>query len=135
MVDIVKLNKIKNPNKIMVGKKIELPGYVNLNAPAPVRKHKPVVKKVVEKKPQAVATEKTVKSAPVAADAAAPVVTGDSGTRAAAMAPIHIIEPGQDLNSIAMIYSVRKEDLLKLNNLSSDQVKVGQSIKIPPPLE
>ena len=58
----------------------------------------------------------------------------------AAMAPksnevLHVVEPNQDLGSIAMMYGVRAEEVLKLNNLTSPDVKVGQTLKIPPPAE
>ena len=48
---------------------------------------------------------------------------------------LHVVEPNQDLNSIAMMYGVRAEEVIKLNNLSSPDVKVGQTLKIPPPVE
>jgi LysM repeat protein len=48
---------------------------------------------------------------------------------------LHVVEPNQDLSSIAMMYGVRAEEIIRLNNLSSPDVKVGQTLKIPPPLE
>jgi LysM repeat protein len=39
--DIAKMNSLANPNKLRAGQKLELPGYVNLDAPKPPRKHKP----------------------------------------------------------------------------------------------
>jgi LysM repeat protein len=48
---------------------------------------------------------------------------------------LHVVEPNQDLSSIAMMYGVRAEEVIKLNSLSSPDVKVGQTLKIPPPAE
>ncbi len=48
---------------------------------------------------------------------------------------LHVVELNQDLNSISMMYGVRAEEVMKLNNLSSPDVKAGQTLKIPPPVE
>lgn len=185
--DIMKMNKISDANKIKVGQKLTLPGYVNLNAPAPVRKKKAAVKTV---KHAAAGGEYVVKSGDslgliaanhgttvkdlkaannltsdairvgqklalpggkaAAAPAAAPVATEPEA--APAVAPeggvpveavpaaggtevLHVVEPNQDLNSIAMMYGVRAEEVMKMNNLTSPDVKVGQTLKIPPPAE
>jgi LysM repeat protein len=48
---------------------------------------------------------------------------------------LHVVELNQDLNSIAMMYGVRAEEVMTLNNLSSPDVKPGQTLKIPPPVE
>ena len=48
---------------------------------------------------------------------------------------MHVVEPNQDLNSIAMMYGVRVEDMMRVNNLATPDVKVGQTLKIPPPVE
>ena len=45
---------------------------------------------------------------------------------------LHVVEANQDLASIAMMYGVRQEDLIKANNLTSPQVAAGQTLKIPP---
>lgn len=64
---------------------------------------------------------------------------GDAPMLAATNAPaksseiLHVVEANQDLASIAMMYGVRQEDLMKVNNLSSTQVAAGQTLKIPPP--
>lgn len=197
--DLMKANKITDANKIRVGQKLTLPGYVNLNAPAPVAKKKAtaatkkpagaskaaapaaageyVVKsgdslaKIAHKhgttvaalkqannlssdnlkigqklvlgggaaaKPAAPAVEQG--AAPVAPEGA-PAVEPGAGQGAAPLPEpkanevLHVVEPNQDLNSIAMMYGVRAEDLMKQNNLSSPDVKVGQTLKIPPPTE
>ncbi len=192
--DIMKLNKISNANKIHVGQKLTLPGYVNLDAPVPPRPKKAVsaVKKSTKAAaPVAAASgEYVVKSGDslgkiahshgttVAALKQANNLTSDSlqigqklvlsGKAPAVEAPalpaegapgvealvapaegapaegtpapksnevLHVVEPNQDLNSIAMMYGVRVEDMMKLNNLATPDVKVGQTLKIPPPVE
>jgi LysM repeat protein len=84
---------------------------------------------------------------PAAAAAPAPATAGPAA-EAAPPAPvpslpadikpsdiIHVVEPNQDLGSIAMMYGVRAEEIIRLNRLTNDQVSVGQSLKIPPPAE
>lgn len=85
-------------------------------------------------------------AAPAAKEGAAPA--GDTVTPDAAPAQpapdvlppksndvLHVVELNQDLNSIAMMYGVRAEEVMTLNNLSSPDVKPGQTLKIPPPVE
>jgi LysM repeat protein len=193
--DLMKMNKIASANKIRVGQKLTLPGYVNLNAAAPVRSKKAVVaKKPAHKSAKAVAgageylvksgdslgliaqrTGTTVAALKQANSLAsdklqinqklvipkggaapvAPVVATDVAAEGVpavvpevAPAPesaplsepkanevLHVVEPNQDLNSIAMMYGVRVEDMMRLNNLATPDVKVGQTLKIPPPVE
>lgn len=184
--DILKMNKISNPNKIRVGQKLILPGYVDLNAPAPARPRK-VAKpqKVVPASGNvyvvksgdtlghiAVAHKTTVKAikaangltsdrvnvgqklalpqgAAAAAEQpaaevkdAAPAGEVPAATEVVAPLPpaasnevLHVVEPNQDLNSIAMMYGVRADEVIALNKLTSPDVKVGQTLKIPPPAE
>jgi len=136
--DIVKMNKISNPNKIVVGSKLTLPGYVDLNAKEPVRKvRKASVPKVAKKAtaPKAVKTADASAEAPVVATEA-PVLTADAAVLEAKPGELlHVVEPNQQLEAIAMMYGVRVEELVRLNNLTSPDVKVGQTLKIPPPVE
>jgi LysM repeat protein len=187
--DLMKLNKISNPNKIRVGQKLILPGYVNLNAPAPVvhkshkaapaaaagggsytvvsgdslggiaYRHKTTVKAIKQVNsltsdrisigqklalPKgAAAVSKPDVAAPVEAAPVEAVVAQEGAPQEAPVAMeapksnevLHVVEPNQDLNSIAMMYGVRAEEIIRLNNLESPDVKVGQTIKIPPPVE
>jgi len=188
--DILKLNKIANANKIKVGQKLSLPGYVDLNAPAPAHKAKKTVKnhkavktgtgEYVVKAGDSLgsiahANGTTVKALKAAnsltsdkvhvgqklalpGKAAAPAeksegeavpgqapVAPSEGTAVSEGAPapapaaggaqVHVVEPNQDLNTIAMMYGVRVEEIMKLNGLASPEVKVGQTLKIPPPVE
>jgi len=190
--DMMKLNKISAPNKIRVGQKLKLPGYVDLNAPAPeVRKTHKAAKAaksastggseyvvvsgdtlggIAHRHGTTVKALKQVNSltsdklhvgqklalpAGTAAPAGEPrqpevvpaPVEGTQGetavtTEGAPPAPapksnevLHVVEPNQDLSSIAMMYGVRAEEIIRLNNLASPDVKVGQTLKIPPPVE
>jgi len=140
--DILKLNNITNANKIRVGQKLTLPGYVDLNAPAPVKKaHKKAVKTAKTAKSGkatgkvAAKTEKDKVVAPVdeGAGAVTPVTAVVSPPKSNEV--LHVVEANQDLSSIAMMYGVRAEEVIRLNSLSSPDVKVGQTLKIPPPAE
>ena len=181
--DIMKMNNIANANKIRIGQKLSLPGYVDLNAPAPkikktVKPHK--VKPVTGAGDYVVkagdtlgaiahahgTTVKDLKAANnLASDAihvgqklaipgktatpevkpegeSAPAPEGAAVTEPAPVptpapggAQVHVVEPNQDLNTISMMYGVRVEEVMKLNGLTSPEVKVGQTLKIPPPAE
>lgn len=191
--DIVKMNKISNPNKIVVGTKLTLPGYVDLNAPAPRRPARKVsaAPKAAPKAVVAAGGEYVVKSGDTlghiavrngttvkaikqlnsltsdslkigqklalpkggAAPAEAAPVEGTPEGEAAVAAEgvpaatdaavleskpgelLHVVEANQPLDAIAMMYGVPVEELMKVNNLSSPDVKVGQTLKIPPPVE
>ncbi|MEI8350902.1 MAG: LysM peptidoglycan-binding domain-containing protein [bacterium] len=141
--DILKLNNLSNPNKIRVGQKLTLPGYVDLNAPAPVVKaHKKTAKtaKTGKSVKKAVAAKTAPVEGAVPAVEGAPVAPAADAAVAPAPAPksnevLHVVEPNQELSAIAMMYGVRVEEVMKLNNLTSPDVKVGQTLKIPPPVE
>ena len=191
--DLVKLNSIANANKIHVGQKLSVPGYVDLNAPAPAHAKKAaapgkkaakgapvkagegeyVVKagdslaKIAHKNGTTIAALKQANNltsdklkvgqklvlsgkAPAGETPVAPADKGpaveqpvtpvEGGTPPPVVEPkanevVHVVEPNQDLSSIAMMYGVRVEDMLRLNNLASPDVKVGQTLKIPPPVE
>jgi LysM repeat protein len=140
--DIIKMNKISNPNKIVVGTKLTLPGYVDLNAKEPVRKvHKATAPKVAKKATAPKAVKKSESSAvageaPAVATAETPAPAADAAVLEAKPGELlHVVEPNQQLEAIAMMYGVRVEELVRLNNLTSPDVKVGQTLKIPPPVE
>ncbi|MCB1495340.1 MAG: peptidoglycan DD-metalloendopeptidase family protein [Bauldia sp.] len=44
---------------------------------------------------------------------------------------VHVVEPGQTLYSIAQAQGVRVEDIVALNGLSSQNIRVGQRLQIP----
>jgi LysM repeat protein len=45
--------------------------------------------------------------------------------------PVHVVEQGQDLASIAMMYMTTTNDLMKTNNLTSEKILPGQKLVIP----
>ena len=44
---------------------------------------------------------------------------------------LHIVKPVDNIEKIAKLYNVEIDDLVKLNNLNSNRVFVGQVIQIP----
>jgi LysM repeat protein len=44
----------------------------------------------------------------------------------------HVVQKGETLSAIAKSYGVTVVDLKKVNNLSSDDIRVGQKLAIPP---
>lgn len=46
----------------------------------------------------------------------------------------HVVQPGDTLTSLAVLYRVSRTDLARLNNLDPNgQVQVGQQLRVPPP--
>lgn len=60
-----------------------------------------------------------------------------SGTKSGSKPPVtgtgkeHVVQKGENLTSIAKIYSLSLADLKKANNLTGDEIKVGQKLIIP----
>jgi LysM repeat protein len=108
--DIMELNGIKDPNKLRIGQKLQLPSYVNLSAPAPKTTKKPAA---------ATATATTPKAggAPAAAGAAA---GGE-----------YVVKAGDSLWKVATAHKTSVQALRQANNLKGDVLKVGQKLTIP----
>jgi len=102
-------------DKLHVGQKVKLPK----GAAAPAAGDKPAPDATVTPAPDAAVVPQPVAEMPVPKSNEV----------------LHVVELNQDLNSIAMMYGVRAEEVMKLNNLSSPDVKPGQTLKIPPPVE
>ncbi|MEI7436492.1 MAG: LysM peptidoglycan-binding domain-containing protein [bacterium] len=85
-------------------------------------------KSVKAGKPAATAVVAAVAGTP---EGDAPMLAATNGT-AKSSEILHVVEANQDLASIAMMYGVRQEDMIKANNLTSPQVTAGQTLKIPP---
>lgn len=45
--------------------------------------------------------------------------------------PIHIVKEGENLYRIAKAYGVKLDDLKRVNGLTNDYIRIGQSLKIP----
>lgn len=138
-------NKLQN-DKLKVGQKLIIPeatAAVAVAAPAVPAAEKPVVAPSMEIKPMPALTAPATSAAPVAVSAPAvltPAVSAASVTsavpapaKAAAGSGItHIIQPNDDLNSVAKLYAVTVDEVVELNQLGTNRtVKVGQRLKIP----
>ena len=144
----VKLSELRAANpkvkgdKIMIGQKLAIPGASAAApkaaaapapaveaAPAPVPA--PVVEPVAPAAPEAPAAEPVVMQ---------PVAPAPAMEAPAAPAPIsnesaldYTVQEGDTLDSIAKIFIVSKEDIMRLNGIVDPQgVKTGQKLKIPP---
>jgi murein DD-endopeptidase MepM/ murein hydrolase activator NlpD len=102
-VEIARANGISNPGDIKPGRALVIPRR-NTAAYAPP------------------ATEEIPLSAPAAAIAETSVRSGGV---------VHVVEPGQTLYSIARSQGVRVNDIVALNGLSSESIRIGQRLKIP----
>jgi murein DD-endopeptidase MepM/ murein hydrolase activator NlpD len=104
-VEIARANGISNPADLKPGRAIVIPRRAAAYAPPPVA-----------------TTEPTRVSAPAPVAAAAPVKRGDV---------IHVVEPGQTLYSIARTQGVRVADIMAVNGLSTETIRVGQRLRMP----
>lgn len=116
MSAILAVNPGMNPNRIFVGKKIKLPGKVAIvEAPAPAKK--------------------PVKVAAVPATAAkttAPVTTKKASVSSYKGATKnYTVKSGDFLGLIALEYGISVRVLKELNGLKSNNIRVGQVIKVP----
>ena len=108
-------------DKLQVGQKLKLPKGSAASSAAKETKETVTPAPAADAAPEAVVAP----TEPAAVDVSAPKSTD----------VLHVVELNQDLNSIAMMYGVRAEEVMTLNNLSSPDVKAGQTLKIPPPVE
>ena len=129
--DVLKLNPGLNPNLLFVGKKIRLPGVVEVGAaPAPA----PAAKGAAPAKdPKAQADVKDSKPAQKgsAANLKAPV------TKKAAYKPYdgptkeYVVKSGDQIGKIALAFGITRRALKELNGLADDNIRVGQKLKVP----
>ena len=137
--DLMAVNKITDANKIRVGQKLVIPAKA---AKAP-EAAAPAEAKPAEAAPAAApaAVEAPKVEAPAAAPAAAPAVAAapeaapapaPEGTAQDAMLD-YTVQEGDTVEGIARLFVVRKDDILRVNNIpAGTDVKAGQTIKIPP---
>ena len=132
-------NKLQG-DKLKVGQKLIIPEATAASAalaapaaaPAPSAEPVPAAPAAVVPAPSA----EPVPAAPAAL--AAPAVTA---TPTAASVPAktiassgitHIVQPGEDINSVAKLYAVTVDEIVELNQLGANRtLKVGQRLKIP----
>ncbi|MFC1461175.1 LysM peptidoglycan-binding domain-containing protein [Verrucomicrobiota bacterium] len=179
--EVVALNRLKDPNKIWVGQKLLLPGYVDLgkpvtrsSSPAPavdsegeyVVQRGDSISKIAQRfnvskaqiaevnnlaDPNKIwtgqklvipeATTEPVSEFASSSDSLAVseestttvlTVVDEEDNAVSVSEIVHVVQPGEDLFSIAKLYAVTVGEIAELNNLSRNaRVKVGQRLKIP----
>lgn len=137
--DLMAANNIADANKIRAGQKLVIPG-AKAAAKAeekPAETTAPAAESAAAPAP-APAVEPT--AAPVPAPEAAPAVEPAAVPEAAAvsaesqgdMLP-YTVQDGDTAEGIARLFVVRKDDILRVNDIpAGEDVKPGQKIKIPP---
>lgn len=128
--DLMVANQITDANKIRVGQKLSIPG-----AKASVKKEeqKPVETAKVEVAPveQPKAMESAVDPLPTPVPEANAVVAPAPEGQEAMLD--YTVQDGDTAEGIARLFVVRKDDILRVNNVpAGSDVKPGQKIKIPP---
>lgn len=147
-------NNLKG-DRITVGQKLKVPGAKKTPAAdteakkpaATAAKTEPPKKPAVETKPVVVpppvVAPAVTTPAPVApgatdpAPVAAPVVAPGATEAAPVAAPaasnvqVYTVKEGEDLYAVAIRWGVSPSDLKTLNNLSSNDLKAGMTLKIP----
>jgi len=120
--ELMAANNIKDANRIRIGQKLVIPA-ATAKAAAPVKEKKVVV---VEEKVEVMAIAPL--PSPVVATPAIPVVLEDQE----AMLD-YTVQEGDTAEGIARLFVVRKDDILRVNQIpAGSDVKPGQKIKIPP---
>jgi len=140
--DLMAANQITDANKIRVGQKLVIPA-----AKAEVKKDvasKPEEKKVEEKSAEQPKAENKTAEQPKTLEpavAALPAPVPEAASSAvSAPAPEgqeamldYTVQEGDTAEGIARLFVVRKDDILRVNNVPAGaDVKPGQKIKIPP---
>ena len=124
--DVIKLNPGLNPNRLIAGKKIKLPGVIDLkeceakqDAAKPAAERKPAV----EKKPAAAASA-----------GAKPAAEKKGAARAASYKGAtkeYVVKSGDSLGKIAVESGVTIKCLKEMNGLKNNNIRIGQKLKVP----
>ena len=139
--DLMAANNISDANKIRAGQKLVIPGA---KAAAAKPEEKPAEAAKVEEKPAE--QPKAVEPAAAPAVAPLPAPVPEAAPAAAVAAPAaapapesqdamldYTVQDGDTAEGIARLFVVRKDDILRVNNIpAGSDVKAGQKIKIPP---
>ena len=107
--DIIKLNNLKDSNKIRAGQKLIVPYRFEIE-------HHPVPSVIEQEKPGAFISE--------------PPVKAETGSKKE-----YIVRAGDTLSKIAVRFGTTVEKLQKRNNLHSDKILIGQKLIISAPGE
>ncbi|MFH1969547.1 MAG: LysM peptidoglycan-binding domain-containing protein [Verrucomicrobiota bacterium] len=107
-------NKLQG-DKLKIGQKLIIPEATAVSAVSPAASAAPAASMTIPAPAESVATPA----------AAAPMSITSSGIT-------HIVQPGEDINSVAKLYAVTMDEIVELNQLGANRtVKVGQRLKIP----
>jgi len=126
--ELMAANNIKDANRIRIGQKLVIPG-ASAKAAAPAKKD--AAAPAAEKAP---AAEIAPLPAPVVA-APAPMLKAPAPVAQGAQDAMldYTVQDGDTAEGIARLFVVRKDDILRVNQIpAGSDVKPGQKIKIPP---
>lgn len=129
-------NKLPN-DKLKVGQKLVIPAKDAAKETAVGAK--PAEAKAPEAKPTdapvtvpPAGQKAPAEATPAPAPAVTPPPSAAPAPAAAGSGITHIVQPNEDLNSIAKLYAVTVAEIAELNRLTTNQtVQVGQRLKIP----
>jgi LysM repeat protein len=131
MKDLMAANNITDANRIRIGQKLAIPGAKAAEKKESAKKpeEKSEVKAAEEKAPEKKAKEKSVAPLPAPVPEA-PVPFNDPEMEAMLD---YTVQDGDTAEGIARLFVVRKDDILRVNNIPAGaDVRPGQKIKIPP---
>lgn len=138
-------NKLQG-DKLKIGQKLIIPeataevaspaasvSPAALAAPAVPGPEVPVVTPSVETQPTDASTVPAVAPVPSTEPASAAPAAAPAPDKPVANSGItHIVQPSEDINSVAKLYAVTVDEIVELNQLGINRaVKVGQRLKIP----
>lgn len=132
--DLMAANNITNPNRIMVGQTLIIPGGSRSPAQTPAQTP-PAATTPAPREPRPVATPPArvpEPVAPVVAPAPVPAPV-DPGTPASAVEPfVYTVRANDTIAGLARDFGVLEEEILRLNNLQAGAtLRPGQSLEIP----
>ena len=116
---VLELNPGLNPNKLIAGRKIKLPGKIDVSA------EEPVVSKPAAKPAAKPASKPAAKSAAPAAEASAKVSSYSGPTKD------YVVKNGDFLGKIARDNGITVKCLKDMNGLKNNNIRVGQKLKVP----
>ncbi len=127
--DVLKLNPGLDPNRLFVGKKIRLPGVLDVSSAAPAKP----AKEAKEPKDVKNAPAKDVKPAAKgdAANVKAPVTKKSAYKPYDGPTKEYIVKSGDQIGKIALAYGITARALKELNGLPDNNIRVGQKLKVP----
>ncbi len=135
MAAIMQANQLADPNHIRVGQKLIIPGGARVPA-ARVEASPPRAETPARSVPDSRAITPSVRETPPNAGRAihSPMpLDADLGAllESSAADLTYVVEQGETLEGIAMMYGKSADELQRYNNLSSRHLVTGQTLKIP----